>query len=183
VRACHCTSSDPAHSLLHLSTSLWKLLATAPRVRARAALCVPAKIDRYLAILPYGLVIARHSHIRIYCARRVFHRHPFRTCRTLRPLRTSRPSSQEGDTQAWASPHWCTERWLWSITQTRRRRMRRTAARRKTALTAHQQRSQEFQTRRRPVSHLYPSRSAIYTRPRCAQARKTIHRCTAVANE
>ena len=151
-------------------------------MRARAALCVPAKIDRYLAILSHSLVIARHSHTRIYCARRVFHRHPFRTCRTLRPLRTSRPSFQEGDTQAWASPQRCTEQWLWSTTQTRRWRMRRTAARRKAALTARHQRSEEFQSRP-PVSLLYPSRSAIYTRPLRAQARKMIHRCTAVANE
>ena len=74
-----------------------------------------------------------------------------------------------------------TEPWAWSTTQTRKRRMNMTTTtRRRSAPPARQQRSAKFQ-KRPPACLLYPSRSAIYTRLLCAPARKTIHRCTAVA--
>jgi len=176
---------EPAHIWLKPAPPLYVTLEVACDCSACARACCSVRSCQNRPLSCDPLPRPRHrqalAHKNILCTEGL-PSHPFRTCRTLRSLRTSRPSFQEGDTQAWALPHWCTERWLWSTTQTRRWRMRRTAARRKAALTAHHQRSEEFQTRP-PVSHLYPSRSAIYTHPLCAQARKTIHRCTAVANE
>lgn len=84
------------------------MLATAS---ARALCLCTLPILGFSYNLAHSLVIARHSRIRIYCARRVFHHsiwHPFRTCRTLPPLRPSRPSFSESDTQAVCVPAECT---------------------------------------------------------------------------
>ena len=80
------------------------MLATAS---ARALSLCTLPILGFSYALAHSLVIARHSRIRIYCARRVLHHfiwHPFRTCRTLPPLGPSRPSFSEGDTQAVCVP-------------------------------------------------------------------------------
>ena len=101
------TSSEPA--------SRWLKAAAPPDdvsikvacdcLRACCLSVHPANIGLSGTLLSQSLVIARHSRIRIYCARRVFHLHPLRTCRTPPPLRPSRPSFSEGDTQAAECTH------------------------------------------------------------------------------